>query len=151
MLLFTGLPMMFLEMAFGQYASQGVITVWKAVPLLRGIGYGMLLATGIGNISFMLVTAYILFYLFASFRRTLPWIGCNNEWNTVLCSELLSDCISKSSIIAANGSCVNPEYMTSQELLSYGVAVTPSGEYNFSNYVDPFDGKRVRPTEEYWK
>lgn len=111
----------------------------------------MLLATGIGNISFMLVTAYILFYLFASFRRTLPWIGCDNEWNTVLCSELFSDCISKSSIIAANGSCVNPDYMTSQELLSYGAAVTPSGEYNFSSYVDPFDGKRVRPTEEYWK
>lgn len=36
MLVVTGIPLFFLESAFGQFCSQGPINVWRAVPLLQG-------------------------------------------------------------------------------------------------------------------
>ena len=36
MLTFCGIPLVFMEMAFGQYASLGPITIWRAVPLFKG-------------------------------------------------------------------------------------------------------------------
>ena len=36
MLVFCGIPLVFMEMAFGQFASLGPITIWKAVPLFKG-------------------------------------------------------------------------------------------------------------------
>ena len=36
MLVFRGIPLVFIEMAFVQYASHGPITIWKAVPLFKG-------------------------------------------------------------------------------------------------------------------
>ena len=32
----AGLPLVFLEMAFGQFASEGVITIWKILPIFKG-------------------------------------------------------------------------------------------------------------------
>ena len=37
MLVVTGIPLFFLETAFGQYSSSGVIGIWNAVPLFQGI------------------------------------------------------------------------------------------------------------------
>ena len=37
MLFVTGIPLFFLESAFGQYASSGVISIWKASPIFQGI------------------------------------------------------------------------------------------------------------------
>jgi len=36
MLVFCGMPLVYMEMAFGQYGSLGPITVWRAVPLFKG-------------------------------------------------------------------------------------------------------------------
>ena len=36
MLVVTGIPLFFLETAFGQYASCGVVSIWKAAPLFQG-------------------------------------------------------------------------------------------------------------------
>lgn len=36
MLVVTGIPLFFLESAFGQFCSQGPINVWRAVPILQG-------------------------------------------------------------------------------------------------------------------
>ncbi|GCC18324.1 hypothetical protein chiPu_0020767 [Chiloscyllium punctatum] len=38
MLTFAGIPMFLLETSFGQFASLGPIAVWKAMPILQGIG-----------------------------------------------------------------------------------------------------------------
>ncbi|PIK44819.1 sodium-dependent alanine transporter 1 [Apostichopus japonicus] len=151
MLIFAGIPLMFLEMSFGQYASQGVISLWNAVPCMRGIGIGILIAMTLAKVPYMMITAYCFHYLFASFKKKLPWVGCHNDWNTVYCSELLKECLNHSSLIVANGSCVLPNSITSSELRDYGVQELSLGNYDFSNYTDPFDGQRVRPSEEYWR
>jgi len=36
MLLICGVPLFFLELAFGQFSSQGPITMWRVVPLFKG-------------------------------------------------------------------------------------------------------------------
>ena len=35
-LIFAGLPLFFMEMAFGQFSSQGPISVWNAAPFFKG-------------------------------------------------------------------------------------------------------------------
>ena len=36
MLFLAGMPLFFLESAFGQYANEGPVTIWKAVPFFTG-------------------------------------------------------------------------------------------------------------------
>jgi len=36
-MVFLGLPLFYLELAVGQYASVGSITVWRLCPLFKGI------------------------------------------------------------------------------------------------------------------
>lgn len=36
MLVVTGIPLFFLESAFGQFCSQGPVNVWRMVPILQG-------------------------------------------------------------------------------------------------------------------
>lgn len=36
MLVVCGLPLMFMELALGQFASLGAITIWKVSPLFKG-------------------------------------------------------------------------------------------------------------------
>ena len=36
MLALVGLPLFFMELAFGQFASLGPITIWRVNPLLKG-------------------------------------------------------------------------------------------------------------------
>ena len=36
MLAIAGLPLFFMELSFGQYASLGPITIWKVSPLFKG-------------------------------------------------------------------------------------------------------------------
>lgn len=49
-LLFLGLPLFLMELAIGQFSSEGPITVWKMNPLFSGIGYAMFLMSSIVGI-----------------------------------------------------------------------------------------------------
>ncbi|XP_078403489.1 sodium- and chloride-dependent neutral and basic amino acid transporter B(0+)-like isoform X2 [Cetorhinus maximus] len=80
MLALVGIPMFFLESSFGQFASLGPVAVWKAVPMLQGVGITMVLVTSISDISYTCILAYSLYYLFASFQSPLPWADCFSWW-----------------------------------------------------------------------
>uniref|UniRef100_UPI00398EDD90 sodium- and chloride-dependent neutral and basic amino acid transporter B(0+)-like isoform X2 n=1 Tax=Pristiophorus japonicus TaxID=55135 RepID=UPI00398EDD90 len=80
MLALAGMPMFFLESSFGQFASLGPVAVWKAVPMLQGVGMTMVLASTFGIISYCCIISYSLFYLFASFQSSLPWSDCFSWW-----------------------------------------------------------------------
>ena len=43
MLAIVGIPLFFLELAFGQFASLGPITIWRINPLLKGNHFAMIL------------------------------------------------------------------------------------------------------------
>uniref|UniRef100_A0A8B9JL20 Transporter n=1 Tax=Astyanax mexicanus TaxID=7994 RepID=A0A8B9JL20_ASTMX len=77
MLSIAGLPLFFLESSFGQFCSQGPINVWKAVPILQGVGITMMLVSTFVAIYYNVILAYSIYYLFASFQYPLPWSNCS--------------------------------------------------------------------------
>ncbi|EDO43180.1 predicted protein, partial [Nematostella vectensis] len=86
MLFVIGIPMFFMELSVGQWYEAGMVSVWKAVcPLASGLGYGTLLMQLLSNIYYIVILAWVLFYLFDSFRSHVPWESCGNWWNTPFC------------------------------------------------------------------
>ncbi|XP_062271426.1 sodium- and chloride-dependent neutral and basic amino acid transporter B(0+) [Scomber scombrus] len=76
MLVVAGIPLFFLESAFGQFCSQGPVNIWRAVPILQGVGVAMVMVTLIVSIYYNVILAYSMYYMFASFQSPLPWSSC---------------------------------------------------------------------------
>ncbi|CAF1414526.1 unnamed protein product, partial [Adineta ricciae] len=84
-----GMPLFYLELLLGQYYRQGSITCWKKIcPLLAGIGWAVTVIAFYTDFYYNVVISWGLYYLFASFKRILPWSECNNSWNTEHCSTV---------------------------------------------------------------
>jgi solute carrier family 6 GABA transporter-like protein 6/8/11/12/13 len=85
-LVFGGVPILFLEVAIGQYYRNGGITVWQLIcPFFKGIGYGTITVAFILNCYYIVIISWALLYLYYSFSWTLPWATCNNSWNSPNC------------------------------------------------------------------
>ncbi|XP_076811808.1 sodium- and chloride-dependent betaine transporter-like [Clavelina lepadiformis] len=80
--LVSGLPIFFLEVALGQFTKYGAIKAWGAIcPLFSGIGIASMVIVFFTLCYYAVILAWALFYLFQSFRAELPWATCNNSWN----------------------------------------------------------------------
>uniref|UniRef100_A0A3Q4BY76 Transporter n=1 Tax=Mola mola TaxID=94237 RepID=A0A3Q4BY76_MOLML len=94
-----GLPVFFLEVALGQFTSEGGITCWeKLCPIFTG--------TSPLTISTVLTVSYVLtpvLFSFQCFQPELPWAKCNQPWNTKHCIEDTYR-MNKSLWLAANAS-----------------------------------------------
>uniref|UniRef100_A0A8D3EF58 Transporter n=1 Tax=Scophthalmus maximus TaxID=52904 RepID=A0A8D3EF58_SCOMX len=101
MLVVTGIPLFFLESAFGQFCSQGPINIWRAVPILQGVGIAMVLVTLIVSIYYNVIIAYSLYYMFASFQSPLPWSSCLS-WADSNCSSTPRVSCNVSGVLVAN-------------------------------------------------
>uniref|UniRef100_G3N5E9 Transporter n=1 Tax=Gasterosteus aculeatus aculeatus TaxID=481459 RepID=G3N5E9_GASAC len=108
MLLVAGIPLFFLESAFGQFCSQGPINIWRAVPMLQGVGVAMVMVTMIVSIYYNVIIAYSLYYMFASFQSPLPWSSC--------LSRADNNC-SNTPIVRITHSCKQPQIHTLVTLL----------------------------------
>lgn len=87
-LVFCGIPIFYLEVALGQYVGKGVIKSWAAIcPLFGGLGFAMIVITFLISVYYNVIIAWTLYYLFVSFRKTLPWGECGNEWNSNYCKK----------------------------------------------------------------
>ncbi|XP_071954065.1 sodium- and chloride-dependent glycine transporter 1-like isoform X2 [Antedon mediterranea] len=148
MLLFAGLPLFFLELGYGQYCSLGPITAWRSVPMMKGVGYGMVTVSFLVCIYYNVIITYTIYYLFSSFTSTLPWIGCSNDWNTPYCSERFTDCINGGGIIDNDGICIMIANMTVNEKTFYNL----SSDGNITDaYTDPFKDMRKLPSYEFYR
>ncbi|CAH8593406.1 unnamed protein product [Schistosoma turkestanicum] len=87
MLILLGLPLFFLEFAFGQFASLGPISVWNISPLFKGIGYAMVILSWILVVYYQIVVAHCLYFLCASFTSRLPWTDCDPAWSSPNCMD----------------------------------------------------------------
>ncbi|KAL4230196.1 neurotransmitter:sodium symporter [Mactra antiquata] len=90
MLLISGLPLFFFELALGQFSSEGPITLWKVSPLFYGIGWGMVMVSALVCIYYNVIIMYAIYYMFVSFVNLdgeVPWIDCDNPWNTKSCRK----------------------------------------------------------------
>ena len=142
--------------------------IWKLLKYLAhyfytfltshtGMSFGQLLIGAYGSISYNVVIMYSFYYMFASFTKTLPWIGCNHAFNTPYCTGLVQDCLDAGGIITLNTSCVPLQSLSDDDLDFYNVTydgygmVNDTDSYNLSSYRDPFSEDRVTPSEEYWR
>ncbi|XP_078466852.1 sodium- and chloride-dependent taurine transporter-like isoform X1 [Lampetra planeri] len=83
-----GLPIFFMEVALGQFTSEGGITSWqKLCPLFTGIGYASVVIVSLLNIYYIVILAWGLYYLGYALTGTVPWATCGHEWNSDLCVE----------------------------------------------------------------
>ncbi|ELT96928.1 hypothetical protein CAPTEDRAFT_176318 [Capitella teleta] len=87
MLIFGAIPLFFMELVLGQFHRDGAIAVWKIVPLFQGIGVCQCLIAYFVAFYYNVIIAWSLFYLVSSFTVNLPWMTCNNPWNTDRCSN----------------------------------------------------------------
>ncbi|XP_071954114.1 sodium- and chloride-dependent neutral and basic amino acid transporter B(0+)-like isoform X2 [Antedon mediterranea] len=148
MLLFAGIPLFFLELVFGQYCSLGPITSWRAVPILRGIGYGMMAVSFYVGIYYNVIITYTIRYMFASLTKSLPWVGCDHAWNSVFnCAEMVQDCVhGNGTFVTFNNTCAYMSDYSEAELAMYNI----SAGGDKSLYVDPFREERVGASEEFY-
>ncbi|KAJ8297706.1 hypothetical protein KUTeg_024237 [Tegillarca granosa] len=84
-LVLCGMPLFFLETTYGQFASLSPITVWRMSPLFKGVGYGMVIISGIVCVYYNIIITWTIYYLYMCFRAVLPWSTCDNDWNTETC------------------------------------------------------------------
>lgn len=83
MLVIAGLPLMFMELSFGQYAGLGPIGIYQRFcPLFDGLGFGMVLVSAIVSMYYNVIISWTIYYMFASVTYELPWQDCDAYWST---------------------------------------------------------------------
>lgn len=86
MLILVGHPLFLMELAFGQYANESPITIWRISPAFEGIGYAMCLISAMIAIHYNIINAWIIHYLLGSLSfGDVPWSRCDNSWNSDKC------------------------------------------------------------------
>ncbi|XP_035710053.1 sodium-dependent nutrient amino acid transporter 1 [Folsomia candida] len=90
-LFLIGKPLYFMELSWGQFSSYGQVKAWGAVPLLKGVGYGELIASICGGSYYCAIMAITVYYLLQSFKSVLPWTVCADEWQE--CGENMTESI----------------------------------------------------------
>ncbi|XP_069075861.1 sodium-dependent dopamine transporter [Pleurodeles waltl] len=83
----AGMPLFYMELALGQFNREGAAGVWKICPIFKGVGFTVILISLYVGFFYNVIIAWALHYLFSSFTTELPWIHCNNSWNSLNCSE----------------------------------------------------------------
>nr|NP_611836.2 glycine transporter [Drosophila melanogaster]AAF47069.2 glycine transporter [Drosophila melanogaster] len=139
MLVIAGLPLMFMELSFGQYAALGPVAVYRRFcPLFRGLGTGMILVSAIVMLYYNLIIAWTIFYMFASFAPVLPWQNCEPAWSTKYCFSYAQ----ADQCEATNGTyylrtCHNATSAAENNIttLALGALKRPPAEEYFNNFV----------------
>ena len=75
---------------FSMSRSTSVIESWWifiVVAVFSGVGVGYAILNGLVCIYYQVIIALSLYYLFASFQWELPWMQCDQEWNTPQCGD----------------------------------------------------------------
>ncbi|ELT99233.1 hypothetical protein CAPTEDRAFT_119450 [Capitella teleta] len=98
-----GIPLFFLEVALGQFMSQGGVNAWLIVPLFQGVGFACTVIVFLVNCYYNVILAWALFYLFASFTSELPWDSCDNSWNTYNCTKVRNSNLTGINTTLVNG------------------------------------------------
>ncbi|XP_035210687.1 sodium- and chloride-dependent glycine transporter 1-like [Stegodyphus dumicola] len=136
-LMICGIPLCFLEMSFGQFASLGPIAIWKISPLFKGLGYGMVLISGIVCIYYNVIIAWTLYYIYQSYH--VSWATCGNWWNTPNCVDQFSENIFN----ASNSSVTND---VTEEFVNW----TDSASRETSSIAVTSNGNKTTSSEEFW-
>ena len=50
----------------------------RMVPAFKGLGYGMLFTSFLGDVYYAMILGWCIFYTCVGFTSNLPWQGCNS-------------------------------------------------------------------------
>ncbi|KAG8198562.1 hypothetical protein JTE90_026461 [Oedothorax gibbosus] len=128
-LVICGMPLFFIEMSFGQFASLGPISIWKISPIFKGLGYGMVMISGIVCIYYNVIIAWTLYYIYQS--SYVAWATCDNEWNTPSCSNFDDSFLNTTLQETAN----DTSFFNSTDKLILNTSTTTSSEEFWLYYV----------------
>ncbi|CAD5125285.1 DgyrCDS13529 [Dimorphilus gyrociliatus] len=132
MLLLGGIPLFYMELALGQFNRKGAITCWGRIcPLFKGVGYSVVLIAFYTDFFYNVIIAWSLYYFVSSFTGTLPWVRCNNTWNTKNCYD--GHLIGEES---GNITTTSPLYSTTL--------------FNQSNLLNQTEVPRISPAQEFF-
>ncbi|XP_037076970.1 sodium-dependent dopamine transporter-like [Pollicipes pollicipes] len=84
--MFGALPLFFMELALGQFNRQGPITVWRICPLFKGVGFCAVTVSYFVSFYYNVIIGWSVYFIYWSFSKNLPWVGCHHGWNTDNCS-----------------------------------------------------------------
>ncbi|PNF23126.1 hypothetical protein B7P43_G06687 [Cryptotermes secundus] len=84
-----GIPLVFLEIGLGQFCQEGTTKLWRAVPLLKGIGYVKILASGLLSIYYPLLIGLSVFYLVWGLKGPIPFPECSEAGTPINGEECL--------------------------------------------------------------
>ncbi|XP_075210738.1 sodium-dependent noradrenaline transporter-like [Lycorma delicatula] len=87
MLVFGAVPLFYMELILGQYNRQGPISVWRICPLFKGVGFCAVLVAFYVSFYYNVIIGWALYFLVASTASDLPWLNCNNTWNSLECID----------------------------------------------------------------
>ncbi|KAB0380135.1 hypothetical protein FD755_007919, partial [Muntiacus reevesi] len=80
--IFCGMLLFFMELALGQFASQGCLGFWRISPMFKGLGYGMMVVSTYIGIYYNVVVCIAFYYYFSSMTI---WTYCSNPRTTPGC------------------------------------------------------------------
>uniref|UniRef100_W8ARF3 Sodium-and chloride-dependent glycine transporter 1 n=5 Tax=Ceratitis capitata TaxID=7213 RepID=W8ARF3_CERCA len=80
------IPIFIIQTFLGQFSTSGLISAFRVAPLFKGIGYSILLLNLISLAYYGIVAAVPLIYAANSVHTVIPWMSCDNAWNTPNCS-----------------------------------------------------------------
>ncbi|KAF7278749.1 hypothetical protein GWI33_008054 [Rhynchophorus ferrugineus] len=85
-MIFIGGPMLYMELAVGQFTGRGPIgALGHLCPLFKGTGLGSVVISFLMSTYYSVIIAYGVYYFFTSFRSKQPWDDCSHRWNTPYC------------------------------------------------------------------
>ncbi|XP_063727139.1 sodium- and chloride-dependent glycine transporter 1-like [Symsagittifera roscoffensis] len=133
MLVFVGIPCVYMEQAMGQFSSLGCLSLWKLCPLFKGVGYSAFVVNIFGYIYYNIILGWVVYFLLVSVTTaSLPWTTCDNPWNSQFCSEPVNECRLR------NGQ------------MHGFVCLTGNDTYSHQNKIQSPDEVWNSPAEEFW-
>ena len=58
---------------------------FEILYFFSGLGYASVIVSGLIGLYYNVVITHVLYYLYSSFTGKLPWMDCDNAWNTDKC------------------------------------------------------------------
>ncbi|CAE1283592.1 Sodium-dependent serotonin transporter,Sodium-dependent proline transporter,Sodium-and chloride-dependent neutral and basic amino acid transporter B(0+),Sodium- and chloride-dependent glycine transporter 1,Sodium- and chloride-dependent glycine transporter 2 [Acanthosepion pharaonis] len=126
---------MFMELAFGQFASLGPAAIFdRFCPLFHGLGIAMVCVSSLVAIYYTVIIAWTILYLFSSFTSELPWETCQPEWKTQYCYSFrdAEECAKINGSVFYNQTCFNATTAARENLVELAKNVTrhaPAQDY----------------------
>lgn len=107
MLIFCGLPLLYLELGVGQWTRFGPVhAIEKLCPLMKGVGIATVVITFILSTYYSVVLTWAMYYFIQSFQDISKLFTCNHIWSSENCVSTLNT--TKNITFSGNLSAISP-------------------------------------------